>query len=182
MSNLDEIFRIFGAPPAHGYRAGAWGEIEEYLGSRLPGDFKEFVDVYGPGLICGELVIFHPDGRTPLLSRMLRIHESFGRSRRVESGRYPFSFFPSPGGLISWGYDQSGDEHFFWPCDENPDRWKIVTNMNGIDPVVFDGSFGEFIVKFAQELRYLNPESELNDSDELVEFGEMPPFFEPIND
>ncbi|MFE6870387.1 SMI1/KNR4 family protein [Kitasatospora sp. NPDC057692] len=182
MSHLDGISRIFGAPSAHDYQAGAWGEIEAYLGSHLPGDFKEFVDVYGPGLICGELVIFHPEGPEPLLSRMTRINDSFGRSWRAEPGRYPFSFFPSPGGLISWGYDQSGDEHFFWPCDENPDQWKIVTNSNGIDPVVFDGSFSEFIVKFARDLRYLDPDPEVIDFDELVEFSERPRFFEPIGD
>ncbi len=44
-----------------------WVEVEKYVGSSLPGDFKTFLDAYGTGLICGELVVFHPQGARPLL-------------------------------------------------------------------------------------------------------------------
>ncbi|MDY0815648.1 hypothetical protein [Kitasatospora purpeofusca] len=186
MSNLDEIYRIFGRPSPHGYEGGAWREVEDYLGLSLPVDFKEFVDAYGPGMVCGELVIFHPLGPTPLLERMKDINESFGGSWRSEPGMYPFSFFPNSGGLISWGYDYSGDEHFFWPCDESSSNWKIVTNVNGSDPEVFDGSFVDFVLNFARELRYWNPDAEISSTNmdgdlELDEFIDRPPYFEPIS-
>ncbi|MFD5543906.1 hypothetical protein ACFWIJ_40440, partial [Streptomyces sp. NPDC127079] len=142
---------------------------------------------------CGELVVFHPRGSSPLLERMRSIHESFGTSWRGDPGEYPFRFHPTPGGLVSWGYDHFGDEHFFWPCVPDPDRWKIVTNRNGADPEVFDGSFTDFVLAFVERLRDVDPYHgidpdaleflEPEDLDELVERGEIGPVepsFEPF--
>ncbi|MFD9411638.1 hypothetical protein ACFWBN_32085 [Streptomyces sp. NPDC059989] len=89
------------------------------------------------------------------------------------------------GGLISWGYDYSGDEHFFWSCDADPDRWKIVTNINGADPEVFAGAFTDFVIAFVKRLRDVDPHHridpdlleflELKDLNELAERGEIGP-------
>ncbi|MDX6352114.1 MAG: hypothetical protein QOF84_6904 [Streptomyces sp.] len=139
MAGLDDLAELFGQPPAREPSPEDWTEVEDYVRSALPSDFKAFLDTYGTGVICGELVIFHPRGSSPLLTRMRKIHESFGQWWRRDSDEYPFRFHPDAGGLISWGYDYSGDEHFFWPCDPEPDRWKVVTNINGTEPEVFDG-------------------------------------------
>lgn len=124
---------------------------------------------------------------------MRKIHETFGQSWRRDSAEYPFRFHPASGGLISWGYDYSGDEHFFWPCDPEPNRWKIVTNINGADPEVFDGPFTDFVLTFVKRLRdvdphhgidpdlleFLEPE-ELNELAERGEIGPVKPSFEPF--
>ncbi|SDT83095.1 hypothetical protein SAMN05216371_7908 [Streptomyces sp. TLI_053] len=182
MAGLDDLVRLFGPPPGRAVAANDWAEVEDYVGSALPGEFKAFLDAYGTGLVCGELVVFHPRGSSPLLDRMRGIHESFGRSWRRDPADYPFRFHPAPGGLISWGYDYGGDEHFFWPCDPDPDRWKIVTNINGGDPEVFDGTFTDFVLAFVESLRYVEPQHgidpaareflEPEDLDELRERGE----------
>ncbi|MFD7961792.1 hypothetical protein ACFV5J_13440 [Streptomyces zaomyceticus] len=193
MAGMDDLVRLFGPPPVRTPSPDDWAEVERHVGSVLPADFKAFLDAYGTGSICGELVVFHPRGSSPLLDRMRQIHDSFGRSWRREADAYPFRFHPDPGGLISWGYDHSGDEHFFWPCDSDPDRWKIVTNINGAEPEVFEGSFVDFVLAFVMRLRdvdqyhgidpdaleFLEPE----DLDELVERGEIGPVepsFEPF--
>ncbi|APE26238.1 MULTISPECIES: hypothetical protein [Streptomyces] len=193
MTAWDELVQLFGPPPARELSPGDWTEVEDYVGSALPGDFKKFLDAYGTGVISGELVVFHPRGSSPLLARMQQISESFGQSWRRDPGAYPFRFHPEPGGLISWGYDYSGDEHFFWPCDPDPDHWKVVTNINGADPHVFDGSFTHFVVSFVRQLRDVDPHHgidpaaleflEPEDLNELVERGEIGPFqpsFEPF--
>ncbi|MFE1905996.1 hypothetical protein ACFW96_20360 [Streptomyces gardneri] len=193
MADLDDLVRLFGPPPARDPSPDDWAEVEGYVGSALPGDFKAFLDAYGTGSVCGELVVFHPRGSSPLLDRMRRIHESFGRSWRRDSDEYPFRFHPASGGLISWGYDHSGDEHFFWPCDPDPDCWKIVTNTDGPAPVVFDGRFTDFVLAFAKSLRDVDPHHgidpdaleflEPEDLDELAERGEIGPVepsFEPF--
>ncbi|MET9842459.1 hypothetical protein ABZZ01_32475 [Streptomyces virginiae] len=193
MAGLDELVQLFGLPPARETSPDDWAEVENHLGSALPGDFKAFLDAYGTGAICGELVVFHPLGSSPLLNRMRKIHESFGLSWRRDSDRYPFRFHPASGGLISWGYDYSGDEHFFWPCDPNPDRWKIVTNINGADPEVFDGPFTDFVLAFVHRLRDVDPHHGIDpdlleflepaDLDELADRGEIGPVepkFEPF--
>ncbi|MFJ3777175.1 hypothetical protein ACIPX0_36305 [Streptomyces sp. NPDC090075] len=193
MTALDELVQLFGPPPARELSPEDWTEVEEYVGSALPGDFKKFLDAYGAGVICEELVVFHPRGSSPLIDRMRRISESFGKSWRRDQDEYPFRFHPEPGGLISWGYDYSGDEHFFWPCDRDPDRWKVVTNINGSNPQVFDGSFTGFVLSFVQQLRDVEPHHgidpaaleflEPEDLNELEERGEIGPgkvSFEPF--
>jgi hypothetical protein len=193
MAGLDDLVQLFGAPPARESSPEDWAEVEAYVGSALPRDFKAFLDVYGTGVICGELVVFHPRGSSPLVTRMREIHESFGRSWRREPGRYPFRFHPEPGGLISWGYDYSGDEHFFWPCAPEPDRWKVVTNINGADPEVFDGPFTDFVLSFVKRLRDVDPyhgidpdaleflePDDLNELAERGEIGPVNPSFEPF--
>lgn len=193
MAGLDDLVALFGPPPARESSPEDWAEVEDYVGSALPRDFKAFLDAYGTGVICGELVVFHPRGSSPLLARMRKIHDSFGRSWRGDPDAYPFRFHPEPGGLVSWGYDYSGDEHFFWPCAPEPDRWKVVTNINGADPEVFDGSFTEFVLRFAKRLCDVDPEHgidpealeflEQEDLDELAELGEagpVAPGFEPL--
>lgn len=193
MTGLDDLVELFGQPPAREPSPEAWAEVENYVGSALPSDFKAFLNAYGTGVICGELVVFHPQGSSPLLTRMRKIHESFGQSWRRDSDEYPFRFHPDPGGLISWGYDYSGDEHFFWPCDPEPDRWKVVTNINGTEPAVFDGPFTDFVLSFVKRLRdvdphhgidpdaleFLEPE-DLNELTERGEIGQVTPSFEPF--
>ncbi|MFE2561635.1 SMI1/KNR4 family protein [Streptomyces sp. NPDC059352] len=185
MDASDELVRLIGPPAARNASPDDWTDVEDYLGTALPGDFKAFLDSYGAGVISGELVLFHPRGTSPLLARMHRIHEAFGRSRQNYPAEYSFPFHPAPGGLISWGYDYSGDEHFFQPCGPDPDRWKVVTEAHGSGSVVFDGSFTEFVLSFVRRLyevdRYhgLDPDDleflEPGELEELVESGEIGP-------
>ncbi|WP_234376783.1 SMI1/KNR4 family protein [Streptomyces sp. TP-A0356] len=93
---MDDLLELFGQPPAREPSPEDWAEVEDYLGSALSSDFKAFLDTYGTGVFCGELVVFHPRGSSPLLTRMRmrKIHESFGQSWRRDSDEYPFRFHP----------------------------------------------------------------------------------------
>ncbi|MGY1456574.1 hypothetical protein [Streptomyces sp. SS8] len=154
---------------------------------------------YGTGVISGELVVFHPRGPRPLLPRMREVHRTFTERRRKaladSSGleHYPHPFHPASGGLISWGYDHSGDEHFFLPCDTDPDRWKVVTMAHEVGCETFDGSFTSFVLSFVDSLRSLDrhhgiePEAleflDPEDLEELAadgEIGPVEPSFEPF--
>ncbi|MFJ3517000.1 hypothetical protein [Streptomyces sp. NPDC090131] len=199
MSSLDDLQALLGEPAVHRQpNLGDWNEIEEHVGAALPGDFKAFLDAYGSGVISGELAVFHPRGSRPLLERMLGNHQLFAerRKRALSTGDFehvPYAFHPEPGGLISWGYDHSGDEHFFLPCDPDPDRWKVVTMAHGEGCETFDGPFSGFALMFVRRLldvdRYhgIEPEAleflEPEDLDELVaagEIGPVQPSFEPF--
>ncbi|WP_227984327.1 SMI1/KNR4 family protein [Nocardia spumae] len=171
MTDLDELMRLLGSPSLR-RPAGDWAEVESYIGSGLPSDFKAFLDTYGSGVISGELVVFHPQGTSsPLLPRMRTIHETFGELREDDPDDVPYPIHPEPGGLISWGYDYSGDEHFFLPCDPDPERWKIVTMVHEVGTEVFDGPFSGFVLHFVDRLR--NPKSE-----DVVDRAELE-FLEP---
>ncbi|MET7567219.1 hypothetical protein ABZT04_01750 [Streptomyces sp. NPDC005492] len=158
MTALDDLVRLLGpGAAARDSSADDWTGVETYVASALPADFKRFLDTFGTGVICDELVVFHPRGTSPLLDRMRQIHKRFGESRRRIPDFHPFPYHPEPGGLISWGYDHSGDEHFFWPCDPDPGRWKVVTHSHGTEPEVFEGSFTAFVLDFVEQSRDAEP-------------------------
>ncbi|MEU9107169.1 hypothetical protein AB0D54_23020 [Streptomyces xanthophaeus] len=197
MSSLDELRALLGKLAHRQSSADDWTEVEQHVGSALPSDFKAFLNTYGTGVISGELAVFHPRGTSPLLERMRKTHGVFAERRDRALGRgdiehIPYPFHPEPGGLISWGYDYSGDEHFFLPCDPDPDRWKIVTMAHEEGCETFDGPFSDFTLAFVRRLldvdRYhgIEPEAleflEPEDLEELVaagEIGPVQPSFEP---
>lgn len=198
MSSLHELQSLLGEPGRRRSAPDDWNEVEQHVGSALPGDFKAFLDAYGSGVISGELVVFHPRGSSRLLGRMLTTHKLFTERRDTSLGQgdvehVPYPFHPEVGGLISWGYDYSGDEHFFLPCDPDPDRWKIVTMAHEEGCETFDGTFSSFAVAFVRRLldvdRYhgIEPEAlgflEPEDLEELAaagEIGPVQPSFEPL--
>ena len=198
MSAWDELRALLGEPARRPPAGDEWHEVEQYLGSPLPSDFKTFLTAYGSGVISGELVVFHPRGSSPLLERMHTTHKRFAerRNRALDGGDSrlaPYPFHPANGGLISWGYDYSGDEHFFLPCDPDPDRWKIVTMVHEEGCETFEGPFSRFVLAFVRRLldvdRYhgIEPEAleflEPEDLEELVaagEIGPVQPGFEPF--
>ncbi len=198
MSSLDELQGLLGEPVLRPSDGDNWSDIERHLGSALPGDFKTFLNSYGSGVISGELAVFHPRGSSPLLARMIETHQMFSerRGRALDYGdtqHIPYAFHPEPGGLISWGYDPSGDEHFFLPSDPDPDRWKIVTMVHEEGCETFDGPFSSFALAFVKRLsevdRYhgVDPEAleflEPEDLEELAaegEIGPVQPSFEPF--
>ncbi|WP_037911378.1 hypothetical protein [Actinacidiphila yeochonensis] len=198
MSSLQKLQSLLGEPSRRTTAPDDWDEIERHVGSALPGDFTTFLDAYGSGVISGELVVFHPRGSSPLLERMLKTHALFTerRDRNLDRGDFehvPYPFHPEAGGLISWGYDYSGDEHFFLPCDPDPDRWKIVTMAHEEGCETFDGPFSSFALAFVKRLldvdRYhgVEPEAleflEPEDLEEMAAAGEIGPVmpgFEPF--
>lgn len=198
MSAWDELQVLLGAPAGRQADSDGWGEVEQYVGSAMPHDFKTFLDAYGSGVVSGELVVFHPGGSSPLLARMRETHRRFterrvGALRAGDAGHLPHPFHPEPGGLISWGYDHGGDEHFFLPCDPDPDRWKVVTMAHEEGCETYDGPFSAFVLAQVRRLRDLDryhgidPEAleylEPEDLDELVaagEIGPVQPSFEPF--
>ncbi|MGQ4380649.1 SMI1/KNR4 family protein [Streptomyces sp. SAS_267] len=169
MSELDELRRLLGEPAPRPHSPSDWAEVEKYLGSSLPTDYKAFMDAYGSGIISEELVVFHPQGSTPLLPHMCEIHERASRSRKRRPDDFPHPFHPEENGLIHWGYDFGGDEHFFLPCSPDPNQWKVVTAVHGSSCVTFDGAFLAFILDFVTNLQFM---------DEAGNIGPATPSFE----
>ncbi|MGW2036829.1 hypothetical protein [Streptomyces virginiae] len=198
MSSLDELQALLGQPARPRPHPDDWCEVERHVGAALPADFKAFLDAFGSGVISGELVVFHPAGSSPLLDRMRKTHRMCTERRdkalnRGDAGQVPYPFHPEPGGLISWGYDYSGDEHFFLPCGPDPEQWKIVTMLHEEGCETFDGPFSSFVLAFVRRLldvdQYhgVEPEAleflEPEDLAELVaagEIGPVQPGFEPF--
>ena len=109
----------------------AWGELEERLAIELPSDYREFLGLYGSGVIDQFLWVLNPfasngNARFPEASdRQLGILRWI-REQGAETLPYPL--YPEAGGLPLWAESAIGD-CFYWITSEgSPDDWPVTVN------------------------------------------------------
>jgi len=99
---MAELRGLIGAPPARVPEVD-WADVHARLGLRLPADYREFIDAYGPGTL-GDIRIMAP-GQPPemdLFALLERTHAQAGYEGMVP-------FYPDPGGTVSWGETPARD-------------------------------------------------------------------------
>ncbi|MCG6499900.1 SMI1/KNR4 family protein [Kitasatospora sp. A2-31] len=114
-----------------------WDEAETALGVPLPGDFRDFLTVYGVGTIDNRLEIASLEAGEsdrvdiPAMTR----HASGDRGTEESGARRPLR--PEPGSLIGWGRLKSyGDTYglLYWRMDgPDPDLWPVVVRKHGVE-------------------------------------------------
>ncbi|MEV7783633.1 hypothetical protein [Kitasatospora sp. NPDC088351] len=121
-----------------------WLGIEEWAGGALSGDFKEFVNLYGDGIVRGHLYVPHPCGAEPLIDFMKRGRESLRSVAHHYLGdsRYPRFDVDS---VIPWGYsDWDGDQCYLVP--RGKEAWDILVEFRQFGCVrLYQGCFSTFI-------------------------------------
>lgn len=120
---MAEVHGLIGPPPVQVAKVD-WPGVHARLGFRLPADYREFIDAYGPGTL-GDIRITAP-GQPPgmdLFALLERKHIQAG-------GGLGTPFYPDPGGTVSWGETGSGYTCAWGPTDDDPDQWIAVL----IDP------------------------------------------------
>jgi hypothetical protein len=125
MSALDRLLERVPAPPE---RAGAredWGATERSLETALPSDFKQMVDAYGPGTLCGHIYWFTPSSPHSMRSEVDELLEAYLSLRDVLPEACPWPAFPEPGGLLPWART-SNREELYWVTKGEPDEWIVV--------------------------------------------------------
>lgn len=152
MDDLAQLVNLLRLPPlgeAH-WRSSDWVAVESALGVELPGDYKHFVDAYGPGAVNDHLLVCAPDasaGWTDLLDNNEMAQEScrtwFGG---VDDGPFDRTEQPWPlGDSAHWGGDdvpdwfRPGDDLISWGGTANGDFlfWHIKPGVAAADyPVV----------------------------------------------
>jgi len=119
------------APPAEPVESdGSWSAIESSLGTKLPDDFKSFIERYGSGIIGHFVSILNPFSLRPSLNLMeqskrqlitLReLHGYFGEPN-------PFELYPTAAGLLPVAVTDNGDI-IHWITSGEPADWTIVVN------------------------------------------------------
>jgi hypothetical protein len=111
-----------------------WTEIETSLGTALPTDYKEFIDLFGTGELAGSIWVYNPfavDQERNANNLLVRVREvlNIWRSRRTRTGDegYPYTLYPEPSGLLPWGHVDTGDE-LFWQTSGDPEQWVVVVS------------------------------------------------------
>jgi len=123
-----------------------WEEVETALGFELPGDYKELVDVYGPGSFDDFLSIFQPRHEVPRLDLLNSVAETAEQLEAYESSG---ETLPAPADrLLAVGLTDNGDT-IYWVRDplESPDEWRIAVNAarDFDDWFLFDGCLSDFL-------------------------------------
>ncbi|MEV7774566.1 SMI1/KNR4 family protein [Kitasatospora sp. NPDC086791] len=125
-------------------RPESWAAVEAWAGIELPADFKEFVRLYGDGLVMRHLNVPHPDGIDPMIDFMKRARRKLDRvlPDYVEDLR-SLSFGPAD--LVPWGYSNwDGDDCFLVP--RSGGEWGVVVIFRQLARIVtYEGGFTKFI-------------------------------------
>ncbi|MFF0726125.1 hypothetical protein [Streptomyces sp. NPDC004134] len=115
-----------------------WAAVEDWLGLRLPADYKQLADRHGP-LDFGEYVWIHvPCGQQDRFDYGAWLRETH-REARIAARDLPEAerpaLHPEPGGLLAWGCTR-GTDVLFWDTSvsADPDEWTVVVRHSGAIP------------------------------------------------
>ena len=143
-------------PPKQPLETGSaerWREIQEKLGTQLPGDFRDFGLTYGTGRILDQgIAIFNPFAA--IFWQWMEEQISVWRDLKASEGdsEVPFEVFPGSPGLLPWGLDADGSG-LFWLTEGNPDHWPIVVRGRNTEFKRFDMSLTSFLANvFTREI------------------------------
>ncbi|WP_395292182.1 hypothetical protein ACF9IK_00120 [Kitasatospora hibisci] len=121
-----------------------WRAAEAALGTALPEEYKEIVDVFGPGSFDGYVDLLVPNG-----SGLDLIDWS-----RPPADRFaPQPAFPAPQGLLQWGSSER-EVDFVWQTGAaDPSDWPVLvrTDFDG-EWRRFDCSLGEFLARLLTDV------------------------------
>jgi hypothetical protein len=119
------------------FTPGAWDDVEEALGTRLPSDYKELI---GDGLACvfdEELFIaspFDPNPNVNLFVLSARAAGALTILRQEGLGSWVSAVYPEAGGWLCWGMDGGGGNYHWDTTDADPDRWTVRIEGRPLEP------------------------------------------------
>ncbi len=127
---LDPLKAVLPPPlnPPEVLDADAWEGAERQLGTRLPADFKAFVNTYGTGRIDDFLVVFNPFSSNRFVNLIERGRSDLEGMAMLKQGfpqSYPFDVYPAPGGLLPCAATDNGNI-LYWRTVGVPEQWPIV--------------------------------------------------------
>jgi hypothetical protein len=108
---------------------GGWVPVEKRIGTLLPDDYKEFIELYGSGCIDKFLWVFNPFSLNENLNleRQLSIQARVLADLKLYGEVIPYKTFPDKGGILPFGVTENGDV-LFWRTEGMPNDWSVVVN------------------------------------------------------
>lgn len=145
MADLTSLIRLCPPPPEP--TSVRWDTVEAALGMRLPPDYREFAERYGPGRFCDYLGIFHPHGATAFVSLTGPVPGRVRAHLRVDRDRGSRPVPYDPDSLFTVGVTDNG-EYIFWITEPAtaPEGWRIAVNeARGPRWYTHDGTLTSFL-------------------------------------
>src|SRR5438045_513390 len=105
--SLEELCTIV-SPPNHPFESGRdedWSSVGDELGTKLPDDFKEFIDLFGTGELGTFFYVFNPFSSNEFVNLFNQIQELLDANREVRKNfpeAVPFPLYPEENGILPW--------------------------------------------------------------------------------
>jgi hypothetical protein len=129
-----------------------WPAIESSLGGlSLPRDYRAFVETFPPGVVDDRIRVIRPGDvhspRTEYLGYYAYRMNDMRQRRAGGHGRYPYTIFPEPGGVLPWGEGANGELYFSLTGASDADAWTVVwPDRDEREWRAFPGSMCEFLI------------------------------------
>ncbi|QDI69327.1 hypothetical protein CD934_11890 [Streptomyces calvus] len=105
-----------------------WAAVEDRLGTRLPGDYKRLVEIFGgSGAFDGYLQLHVPDAYDRSTD-IVRHTEWLAEWTRARGSRLwePYPVYPAAGGVLQWASTEQADGFYWLTGDPDPDTWPVL--------------------------------------------------------
>lgn len=124
-----ELASLVAPPPSSERRsASSWAAVEAAVGTALPTDYKDFIDVFGTGRLANFIWIFDPFSEARYLNLVEQAPRHLSELRRLASDfgeKLQFDLYPDAGGLLPLGVTDNGDL-LHWLTKGRPNDWHVV--------------------------------------------------------
>jgi hypothetical protein len=125
-----------------------WDSVEDQLRTKLPEDYKGFIQSFGTGTINEFLCVLNPFSANQCVNLLVQIHivlDAFQTSKTGFPQYYEDEVYPAPGGLLPFGITDNG-EILYWKTSGIPENWTIVVyESRGPKHFCYDGGMEEFL-------------------------------------
>jgi hypothetical protein len=120
VSALDDWIAL--VPPPARPVAVDWPAVERRLGTRLPADYRGYVDTYGLGSVGDLFWVLHPYGRPDRLN----LADQWAAEPGPLLTPPPYPVGQVPGGLLPCAVDEDAGVLHWHAAGPDPDRWTVV--------------------------------------------------------
>ncbi|MFD7258408.1 SMI1/KNR4 family protein [Streptomyces sp. NPDC059874] len=116
-------------PPSDAPRVHDWAQIEQALGTVLPGDYKQLVDLYGGGLFDDAIWVLEPDSPNKYYDLVTENRDRAEAQQRLWLGGEPKPTQLEVEGsrTLAWAVTENGD-CLYWLArpGQEPDEWPVL--------------------------------------------------------
>ena len=118
-------------PPPGPRRTRDWAAVERTLGTRLPQDYKDLVEVYGGGLFDETVWLLDPACPDDDYNLLAQATERAGILAQLwETEPKPAELLRPGAGVLPWAYIEGSGAMLYWLVEpgREPDVWTVMFN------------------------------------------------------
>ncbi|MEM8534476.1 MAG: SMI1/KNR4 family protein [Chloroflexota bacterium] len=134
--SLNKLLNVLPAPtsPIETITPDQWETFELSTGMSLPSDYKEYLGIFGTGVVGGVITPYNPFCKRTLLRASYTCRNWMGQAIAISRHKqqfgtevFPYPLYPEPDGVLPWGATDNGDQ-LFWLTTGSPNEWSVVIN------------------------------------------------------